>query len=589
MYIGAFQDTLFVDMLEYFGWVTVGKEYVDIYRPNGVPVAPNAMAASISGKEEMKQENQTSTDSMSTSTQQETNASNEDIERAMDTDNALDKAMSGGQGVFGTEEDDSSTKDASKPEEADPFLVEFLGEDDPRKPWNWSFSKKTFVIVQLMVLTCINYMGSSIYTPGQEQIQHEFHVGHVVGTLNLSMYVLGYAIGPIIFSPLSEVSSIGRMPLYLWTFILFTILQVACALVRNIAGLVILRFITGILCSPVLATGGASVGDVCFPRYVPRFLGAWAVGAVAAPVMAPILGAAMVVAKDWRWIFWLMLFMCGATLLSIIFFFPETSHECILHRRAKRLRKLTGDDRYYTKKEKQEEALPVSVFIKNTLWRPIKMIALEPIILAFDVYIALCYGAFYLFFEAFPIVFAGIYHFTLVEVGLAFLGFCVGCVFAYTALIIFQEKVIRKKFLEGKFRPELFLILAMCLGWCLPFSLFFFGWTARIHWILPIIAELFFVLSVFNLFQATFSYLAVCYPEYVASVFAGNGLCRGAFAAAFPLFGKAMYDRLSTKKYPVAWGSTLIGFITVVLSLIPFVLYKYGPALRARSRFSPDS
>lgn len=106
MYIGAFQDTLFVDMLEYFGWVTVGKEYVDIYRPNGVPVAPNAMAASISGKEEMKQENQTSTDSMSTSTQQETDASNEDIERAMDTDNALDKAMSGGQGVFGTEEDD---------------------------------------------------------------------------------------------------------------------------------------------------------------------------------------------------------------------------------------------------------------------------------------------------------------------------------------------------------------------------------------------------------------------------------------------------------------------------------------------------
>ncbi|KAL3233166.1 GTPase-activating protein GYP2 [Nakaseomyces bracarensis] len=557
-YIDSFQDTFFVDILEFCGVVKLGSEYLDIYLPNGVPTAPKP-------------------DEMTNSDGSETNSvpnREQDLEKTPTTSSYTNN-----------NNEMMNNKDGMVAEVDDPFLVDFIGEKDPSHPWNWSFGKRAFVMTQLMLLTCINYMGSSIYTPGQEQIQHEFHVGHVVGTLNLSVYVLGYGIGPIVWSPLSEVSAIGRMPLYMVTFLLFTALQVGCALVKNIAGLVILRFITGILCSPALATGGATVGDICTPRYVPRFLGAWAVGAVAAPVFAPILGAAMVDAKDWRWIFWLLLFMCGATSIIIGFFFPETSHQAILYRRAKRLRTLTGDDRYYTKRNMEEKAEPLNEFIKKTLWRPFKMIALEPILQAFDIYLALCYGAFYLFFEAFPIVFVGIYHFTLIEVGLAYLGFCVGCIFAYILLLFFQEKFIRKKFLAGKFKPELFLVLAMWIGWCLPFSLFFFGWTAHIHWILPMVAEVFFVLAVFNLFQATFSYLAVSYPNYVASAFAGNGFCRGVFAAAFPLFGQGMYNNLSTKRFPVAWGSSLIGFITIGLSLIPFVLYKYGPALRARSRF----
>lgn len=580
-YISAYQDTFFVDVLEYFGIVKVGTEYLDIYLPNGVPTAPNAQAGGKGAEGVGSSSDTGEVSSSSVSREQEL----QDIEKNSSIGKDEDQDLDQEQDQDGSSEVQEGEKDSVQDNANDPFLVDFIGDEDPSKPWNWPFGKRAFVMFELMLLTCINYMGSSIYTPGQEEIQHDFKVGHVVGTLNLSMYVLGYGIGPIIFSPLSEVSTIGRMPLYIVTFLLFTALQVGCALVQNIAGLVILRFITGILCSPALATGGATVGDICTPRYVPRFLGAWAVGAVAAPVFAPILGAAMVEAKDWRWIFWLLLFMSAATVALLSVFFPETSHQAILHRRARRLRKLTGDNRYYTKKEREEQAEPLNVFIKNTLWRPFKMIALEPILQAFDVYISLCYGAFYLFFEAFPIVFAGIYHFTLVEVGLAYLGFCVGCVFAYGLLLVFQEKVIRRKFLQGKFRPELFLILAMAVGWCLPVSLFLFGWTAHVHWMLPIVSEIIFVLAVFNLFQATFSYLAVCYPNYVASAFAGNGFCRGVFAAAFPLFGQGMYNNLSTKRFPVAWGSSLVGFITIGLSLIPFVLYKYGPALRARSRF----
>lgn len=137
-------------------------------------------------------------------------------------------------------------------------------------------------------------------------------------------------------------------------------LQIGCALAPNFAGLVILRFITGVLCSPALSTGGATLGDIVSQNYLALVLGLWSIGAVAAPVLAPLLGASMVVAKDWRWIFWLLFFCCCATMLLLTFFFPETSSDTVLHRKAARIRKLTGDNRYYTEKEREEAQLPKS-------------------------------------------------------------------------------------------------------------------------------------------------------------------------------------------------------------------------------------
>lgn len=541
MYTDTYRNTFFVDVLELLGWTSTFKQMEAV-----VPRTSSLESAS-------------------------------DLEALKQVTSVTNGAAS------------DSSDSQSAPEEKqgkDPFLVEFSGPDDPEHPHNWSTWKRTIVITQVMLLTSVTYMGSSIYTPGQTEVQEEFKVGHVVGTLNLSLYVLGYGLGPIIFSPLSEFAKIGRQPLYILTFFAFTLLQIGLALVQNIAGLVILRFITGVLCSPSLATGGATVGDIVPQDYVPLFIGLWSVGAVSAPVLGPLLGAAMVEAKNWRWIFWLLLFLSSATLILLVFFFPETSEDSILYRRAVRLRRITGDDRYYTAKAKSEDRLSFKDIMVIALYRPFEIIVKEPIVLAIDVYIALCYGTFYLFFEAFPIVFGGVYNFTLVEVGLAFLGFCVGCCIAYSICIVFLTKVVAKKAKNNQFTPETFMILAMWTCLCLPLSLFLFGWAASVHWILPIISELFFVIGLFNLFQASFAYLAISYPKYMASVFAGNGVCRAGFACAFPLFGKAMYDNLAIDGYPVAWGSSILGFFSIALAAIPFLLYKYGPYLRSKSKFT---
>lgn len=476
-----------------------------------------------------------------------------------------------------------STTPGSEP---DPFLVDWNGPDDPENPINWKRFKKVVMVMQIMFLTTVTYMGSSIYTPGQQEIQDQFHVGHVVATLNLSLFVLGYGLGPVVFSPMSEQAKFGRMYIYIVTLTLFVILQIPAALTKNIGGLIVTRFITGILCSPSISTGGASLGDFVPPQRMPYYIGFWAMGAVAAPALAPILGAAMVVAKNWQYTFWLLMALCGFALLIFLFLFSETLPKNILHRRAQRVRRETGDNRYYTIGEREEENQKTGELIKELLYRPFALIFSEPGILAFDLYIGLVYAAFYLFFEAYPIVFIEYYHFTLIEFGLAFIGFIVGSVFAYGVLVLFLRKIVFPRFANQTFVPEDFLILAMWVCFLFPAALFLFAWTAQVHWILPIIWELFFVVAAFNIFQSAFAYLSSNYPRYLASVFAGNALVRSSMACAFPLFGSAMYNNLATKRFPVAWGSSIIAFVALGMAAIPFIMYRFGPQIRGRSKYA---
>lgn len=351
-------------------------------------------------------------------------------------------------------ETDGNIELGGVPQQKDPFLVEYTGPDDPERPVNWPLSKKAIVAFQVQLLTCVTYMGTAIYTPGQEEIQKAFGVGHVVATLNLSMYILGFGLGPMFFSPLSEFAIFGRQQLYIITLFLFSMLQIGCALVDNIAGLVILRFITGILCSPSLSTGAATISEIVTPPFVPVMIGMWSIGAVAAPAIGPILGAAMLVAKNWRFMFWLLMWITSGALIILSLFFPETYEENVLYRRCKRIQKTTGDNRYFTAKSKEESKLSIKDITINALWRPIEIIVKEPIVLALDTYLALAYGTFYLFFEAFPIVFLRIYHFTPVELGLSYLGFVVSSFIAYGVSLSFFRLFLPRIIKKGEFRPE---------------------------------------------------------------------------------------------------------------------------------------
>ncbi len=155
------------------------------------------------------------------------------------------------------------------------ILVDWYFTDDQADPHNWSNSKRNAIALVICLYTFVVYTTSAIYTASTEGVMEEFSVSTLKASLGLSLYVLGYGVGPLIFSPLSEIPRIGRNPVYVVTMFLFVIISIPTALVHNFAGLMVLRFLQGFFGSPCLASGGASLGDMYSLMAIPYAMMAW--------------------------------------------------------------------------------------------------------------------------------------------------------------------------------------------------------------------------------------------------------------------------------------------------------------------------
>ncbi|KAG8164622.1 hypothetical protein KVR01_004897 [Diaporthe batatas] len=481
-----------------------------------------------------------------------------------------------------TTRDDNGACGADQEKGRDPNIVDWYGPDDPENPQNWSNAKKFFVTFEICFLTFSVYIGSAIYSASIQDVMTVFGVSQVAATLGLTLFVAGYAVGPMVWAPMSEIPQIGRNPVYILTLAVFVVLQIPTALAVNFGMLLAFRFLTGFIGSPALATGGASIGDMYTPAKRTYGLAVWGIGAVCGPTLGPLVGGFAVQARGWNWAIWELMWLSGFCLAVLVFLLPETSTANILYRRARRLRKLTGNVKIISEPELAGQEMSGKDLLTMTLVRPFSLLFTEPIVFALDLYIALIYGLLYIWFESFPIVFEGIYGFSLGTLGLAYLGILVGTFAVLPPFVWYQHRYIEPKFNEnGEITPEWRLTPAFIGAFAIPICLFWFGWTSRadIYWIVPIIGTSFFSVGAFLLFNAVLNYLSDAYPEYAASVLAGNDFLRSCLGAGFPLFASAMY-----KKLGVDWASSTLGFISIAFIPIPFVLFKYGHWVRSKSK-----
>jgi len=155
----------------------------------------------------------------------------------------------------------------------------------------------------------------------------------------------------MIWAPISELPAVGRSPIYVATLLVFVFFQFAVIYAKNFSMLLVFRFLTGFLGSPVLATGGASMGDIWNPKIRDYMIAVWASFAIAAPVLGPLVGGFASSAKGWTWTIWELLWISGFTLLLLFFFLPETFAPNILSRRARRIRRLTNNPKYASEAE----------------------------------------------------------------------------------------------------------------------------------------------------------------------------------------------------------------------------------------------
>lgn len=198
--------------------------------------------------------------------------------------------------------------------------------------------------------------------------------------------------------------------------------------------------------------------------------------------------------------------------------------------------------------------------------------------------ISLVYGVLYLCFVAYPIVFTQYRGWAPGISGLAFIGMGAG-----TMIAIFAEPLIRR-FINAQPRdPETGGVLpestalVMGVGAVLTaVGQLIFAWTcvpSTIHWAAPLIADIPFGIGNTLCFIYGANYIAGAYGIYAASALASNAVIRSAFGGTLPLAGPKMYEALTPQ-----WAGTLLGLLEVMMIPIPFIFWKYGSKIRAKSR-----
>ncbi|KAF8917072.1 major facilitator superfamily domain-containing protein [Mucidula mucida] len=384
---------------------------------------------------------------------------------------------------------------------------------------NWSPAKRAFVAFSISLLTFTMYIGSAIYTPSIPGLMEDFNVSLVHATLGLTLYVLAYGIGPMFLTPFQELPAFGRNPIYISTLFLFIIFQIPIVTATNIQTVLAFRFLTGFFGSPALATGGASMGDIYPSEQLAYVIGVWALGAVAGPITGPVIGGFAAQANGWRWpqyeLLWISAF--GFIFLSLVL--PETYGPTILLKRAQRLRKLTGNQQLRSQSEKDAEGESLRQIFTEALVRPI-VLALEPVLLFANVYLGFVYAIFYLWFEAFPLVFTDIYHFNLGVSGLPFLAFIVSGAITYTVYCLYQmyhiaPRMRRAKAAGKEAPPEIRLEIGLMASIFIPTSVLLFGFASKesIHWIVPVIGAALYLPGIFLNFQSILMYVTSAYPS----------------------------------------------------------------------------
>ncbi|CZR50664.1 related to FLR1-Putative H+ antiporter regulated by yAP-1 and involved in multidrug resistance [Phialocephala subalpina] len=482
------------------------------------------------------------------------------------------------------------------------ILIDWYTTDDPDHPMNYSTSKKIYVSFLLALYTFAVYIGSSIYTPGMGEVEEKFDVSPTAAALGMSLYVLACmqisldhnlettsddtidGIGPMLWSPLSEIPVVGKNPPYIWTFAIFVILTVPTALTDSFAGLLICRFLLGFFGSPCLATAGASFQDLWPLIKIPYLMVIWAGFATLGPAFGPVVGGFSVQLENWRWTQWEMLWLSGPVFLLMFFSLPETSAATILLQRARRLRKSLDKANLKSQSEIDQAHMTAKERAFDALIKPWEINALDPAVLFSTFYTSLLYGIFYSFFESTPEVFPKLYHFNLGESGLPYLSALVAILVIGPTYAAYWHYTVERPFAKKGFGTQEDRLVVGLVGSCMiPVGLFLYAWTARasVHWIAPTFGMGLSVGGTYLIIQSIFLYLPFTYPKYSASLFAANDLARSTLAAGAILFSRPLFLNLG-----VAGGVSLLGGLTIVCALLLYLLYRYGAILRAKSRFA---
>ncbi|PSK40319.1 hypothetical protein B9Z65_22 [Elsinoe australis] len=467
--------------------------------------------------------------------------------------------------------------------EREEYVVEFDGPDDPMHAQNWPNAKKIRIAVALGYVTLCAAFGSSIFSAATASIATQFGFSSEVGVLGVSLYVLGFATGPIVWAPFSELYG-RKMPLIISSFG-FSIFNLAVAVGKDAQTVFICRFFSGFMGAAPLTCVGAVFADMYNNKERGIAVTVFSVCVFSGPLLAPFIGGFIDMSYlGWRWTEYIVAIMGFFGLFLLFLLMEETYPPIILVNKAAELRRRTKNWGIHAKQEEIE--VDLRELLEKNLSRPIRMLFTEPIVLLLSIYMAFVYGLLYLMLTFYPIVFQGVHRMNAGVGGLPYFGMILGEVLSAIYIIILQPGYNKKLAANNNMPiPEWRLPPVIVGGVVFAIGIFWLGWTGftpNIHWIVPTLSGLCTGFGIMCIFLQCLNYLIDAYLMFAASAIAANTFLRSIFGAVFPLFARYMIDGMG-----IQWAGTLLGCVALLFAPVPVYFYLRGGKIREKSKFAP--
>jgi hypothetical protein len=270
----------------------------------------------------------------------------------------------------------------------------------------------------------------------------------------------------------------------------------------------------------------------------------------------------------------------------------------LLKWKAEHLRRETGNKRFSAELEIIHK--PLGTRLATALTRPVTL-ALEPIVISMTLYLTVLYIILFTFLDGYTYIFENVYGISQSLTNVIFVGIFVGVLLA-GFLVPWLYNVTKTSSAKGEFVPEERLWFAMLGAPAIPISLFWMGWTSNVSrhasssnqprllltvlqasisiWS-PITASVLLGYGLICIFMTAYMYIIDSYEVYAASALTFVTFTRYLIAGVMTVVGVPLCKNVSHH-----WVLTILGCVSILMTPIPYVFYRYGYLVRRRNKYA---
>ena len=481
--------------------------------------------------------------------------------------------------------------------------------EDEGPPYSaFGVHQKQYIVFMAAFSGLFSSLSPNMYFPALNTLARQLHVTDELIALTLTSYMIFQGLAPTLFGDLADMT--GRRPAYVVGFIIFIAANLGLALQESYTALFILRCLQAIGGSGTIALGNGVVADVSAMAERGTYMGFVVSGNMVGPAIGPIPGGVLSQYLGWRSIFWFLVILCMAYLVSFLITFPETARHIVGNGSLPpqpwnmslfnflKSRKVGPDLETAGDNPKRMQLTEAQVFQRRLRWpNPLRAIrvALEKDAAIILFYNALVFTAWFDVTTSLPSLFADIYGFNDLQLGLAFIPFGFGCVAASVLcgrlLDLNYKRVAQaaglsidrrrgnslKDFPIETARLQVLWPLLTC-GIC---ALVSYGWVLQyeVHLAAPLILHFIIGLCFVGAYSIFSIMLVDLNPENPATATAANNLVRCLFGAAGTALIIRMIDSMGR-----GWCFSFIAAVLIIASPVLWAEQRWGPGWREARR-----